>query len=208
MGQTALIPADAPGSIERALRVVRGGGLVAFPTDTVYGVGAAAFDGQAVGRIYEAKGRSEEKAIPVLLAGLGDLERVAAEVSPDLRRLAAQFWPGPLTLVVARHADLPTVVSPGPTVGLRVPDHPVALGLLAGAGPMAVTSANRSGDPNPTTAAQVLSALGGRIDLILDGGQTPGGRPSTVVDCTQHPPLLIRPGPIPLEAVLDCLARR
>jgi len=206
--QTALIPADAPGSIERALRVVRGGGLVAFPTDTVYGVGAAAFDGRAVGRIYEAKGRSEDKAIPVLLAGLGDLERVAAEVSPDLRRLAAQFWPGALTLVVARHADLPLEVSPGPTVGLRVPDHPVALGLLAGAGPMAVTSANRSGDPNPTTAAQVLSALGGRIDLILDGGETPGGRPSTVVDCTQDPPHLLRPGPIPLEAVLDCLARR
>ena len=208
MTQTALLPADAPGSIERALRVVREGGLVAFPTDTVYGVGAAAFDGQAVGRIYEAKGRSEDKAIPVLLAGLGDLERVAAEVSPDLRRLAAQFWPGPLTLVVARHADLPTVVSPGPTVGLRVPDHPVALGLLAAAGPMAVTSANRSGDPNPTTAEQVLSALGGAIDLILDGGEAPGGRPSTVVDCTQDPPHLLRPGPIPLEAVLDCLARR
>jgi len=208
VAQTALIPADAPGSIERALRVVRGGGLVAFPTDTVYGVGAAAFDGRAVGRIYEAKGRSEDKAIPVLLAGLGDLERVAAEISPDLRRLAAQFWPGALTLVVARHADLPLEVSPGPTVGLRVPDHPVALGLLAAVGPMAVTSANRAGDPNPTTAAQVLSALGGRIELILDGGQSPGGRPSTVVDCTQHPPLLIRPGPIPLEAVLDCLARR
>ena len=208
MTQTALIPADAPGSIERALGVVRGGGLVAFPTDTVYGVGAAAFDGRAVGRIYEAKGRSEDKAIPVLLAGLGDLERVAAGVSPDLRRLAAQFWPGALTLVVARHADLPMEVSPGPTVGLRVPDHPVALGLLAAVGPMAVTSANRAGDPNPTTAAQVLSALGGRIDLILDGGETPGGRPSTVVDCTQDPPHLLRPGPIPLEAVLDCLARR
>ena len=208
MTQTALLPADAPGSIERALRVVREGGLVAFPTDTVYGVGAAAFDGQAVGRIYEAKGRSEEKAIPVLLAGPSDLERVAVEVSPHLRWLAAHFWPGALTLVVAKHADLPMEVSPGPTVGLRVPDHPVALGLLAAAGPMAVTSANRAGGPNPTTAAQVLAALGGRIELILDGGQTPGGRPSTVVDCTQHPPLLIRPGPIPLEAVLDCLARR
>ena len=208
MAQTALIPAEEPGAIEEALRVVRDGGLVAFPTDTVYGVGAAAFDGQAVGRIYEAKGRSEEKAIPVLLAGLGDLERVAAEDTPDLRRLAVRFWPGPLTLVVAKHADLPVEVSPGPTVGLRVPDHPIALGLLAAAGPMAVTSANRSGDPNPTTAAQVLSTLGGRIELILDGGLTPGGRPSTVVDCSQHPPVLLRSGPVSLEAVLDCLAKR
>jgi L-threonylcarbamoyladenylate synthase len=207
VAQTALIPADEPGAIERALRVLQDGGLVAFPTDTVYGVGAAAFNAQAVGRIYEAKGRSEEKAIPVLLAGLGDLERVAAEVSPDLRRLAAQFWPGPLTLVVAKHADLPIEVSPGPTVGLRVPDHPVALELLAAVGPMAVTSANRSGGPNPATAAQVLSALCGKIELILDGGQTPGGRPSTVVDCTKDPPILLRPGPIPLDAVLDCLAK-
>ena len=208
MARTAVIPADQPGAIEEALRVVQDGGLVAFPTDTVYGVGAAAFDGQAVGRIYEAKGRSEEKAIPVLLAGSGDLQRVAAEVSRDLRRLAARFWPGPLTLVVVRHADLPSEVSPDPTVGLRVPDHPVALELLAAAGPMAVTSANRSRGPNPTSAAQVLSALGGRIDLILDAGETLGGRPSTVVDCTQHPPVLLRSGPIPLEAVLDCLARR
>jgi len=208
VARTAVIPADQPGAIEEALRVVQDGGLVAFPTDTVYGVGAAAFDGQAVGRIYEAKGRSEEKAIPVLLAGVGELERVAAEVSSDLRRLAARFWPGPLTLVVAKHVDLPLEVSPSSKVGLRVPDHPVALGLLAAAGPMAVTSANRSGDPNPTTAAQVLSALGGRIDLILDGGKTPVGQPSTVVDCTKDPPHLLRPGPIPLEAVLDCLAER
>jgi L-threonylcarbamoyladenylate synthase len=113
-----------------------------------------------------------------------------------------------LTLVVAKHADLPSEVSPGLTVGLRVPDHPIALGLLAAAGPMAVTSANRSGGSNPTTAAQVLSALGGRIGLILDGGQTLGGRPSTVVDCSQHPPVLLRSGPISLEAVLDCLAER
>jgi len=208
VARTAVIPANQPGAIEEALRVVQNGGLVAFPTDTVYGVGGAAFDARAVRRIYGAKGRSEEKAIPVLLAGLGDLGRVAAEVSPDLRRLAARFWPGPLTLVVVRHADLPSEVSPDPTVGLRVPDHPVALELLAAAGPMAVTSANRSRGPNPTSAAQVLSALGGRIELILDGGHTPGGRPSTVVDCTQHPPLLLRSGPIPLEAVLDCLARR
>jgi L-threonylcarbamoyladenylate synthase len=203
--QTAVIPAHVPQAIQRALQILQAGGLVAFATDTVYGVGAAAFDAAAVRRIYQAKGRRQDKAIPVLLAGVDQVDRVALS-STELRRLAACFWPGPLTLVVAKHPDLPSEVSAGPTVGLRVPDHPATLALLSAAGPMAVTSANRSGEAECSTAAQVLSALGGRIELILDGGETPGGRPSTVVDCSLSPPRLLRAGPISLQAVVDCLA--
>lgn len=208
MTETRVVPADEPGAVDRAVQVVRRGGLVAFPTDTVYGVGTAAFDPEAVLRIYQAKGRSEMKAIPVLLSGPEDLERVTAVVNSELRRLAARFWPGPLTLVVSKHTDIPAEVSADATVGLRVPDHAVARALLAGAGPMAVTSANRSGGADPTTAAQVLADLGEAVELILDGGRAPGGRPSTVIDCTQRPPRLIRPGPVSLEAVLECLAGR
>jgi L-threonylcarbamoyladenylate synthase len=122
------------------------------------------------------------------------------------RRLAEKFWPGPLTLVVVKRPELPSVVAPADTVGVRVPDHPVALHLLRAAGPLAVTSANRSGSPSPRTADEVRAELGGRIELILDGGECPGGRSSTVVDCTRESPLILREGPITLgqiEAALD-----
>jgi L-threonylcarbamoyladenylate synthase len=193
--KTLLLPATSE-NIARAVEVLRAGGLVAFPTDTVYGVGALAFDAEAVESIYVAKDRPVEKAIPVLIADQADLEKVAASVPPMAARLAEAFWPGPLTLVVPKHPDLPPAVSATETVGVRIPDHEAARALLRLAGPMAVTSANISGGASPSTAAEVMEQLGGRIPLILDGGRTPGGQPSTVVDCTGEAPRLIRQGPL------------
>ena len=199
--KTEFLSAQAPSALPRALAILRGGGLVAFPTDTVYGVGALAFDAAAIERIYEAKGRSTEKAIPILLGDVGDLEKVTAQVSEMALRLAGRFWPGPLTLVVPKHPSLPEAVSTAPTVGVRVPDHPVARALLRAAGPMAVTSANLSGQASPSTAEEVLVQLGGRIELIIDGGKTPDGVPSTVVNCTGAEPQILREGPITLAQI-------
>ncbi len=194
--QTDILSAQAAQALPQAVAVLQRGGLVAFPTDTVYGVGALAFEAAAVQRLYEVKGRSAEKAIAVLVAREADLARVAAVLTPSARALALRFWPGPLTLVVPKHPDLPEAVSALPTVGVRQPDHTVAQALLALAGPLAVTSANLSGQASATTAEAVLAQLEGRIDLLLDGGPTPGGVASTVIDCTAEPPKILRPGPI------------
>ena len=199
--KTEILSAQDPGTLARALQSLQSGGLVAFPTDTVYGVGALAFDGAAVGRIYAAKDRPVEKAIPVLIGAPADLARVSLDAPGTAVRLAARFWPGPLTLVVPKHPDLPETVSVTPTVGVRVPDHTIAQALLLAAGPMAVTSANLSGRPSPSTAREVLTQLGGRIALIIDGGKTPGGVASTVVDCSGPEPLILREGPISKEEI-------
>ena len=199
-----VFPADDPAALERALEVLRAGGLVAFPTDTVYGLGALAFDVEAVASLYLAKGRGAEKAIPVLLGEAGEIERVALP-SEMARRLAQAFWPGPLTLVVVKRPELPEAVSSIGTVGVRVPDHPAALRLLRASGPLAVTSANRSGGPSPRTADEVRAELDDRIPLILDGGTSPGGRPSTVVDCTGGAPVVLRKGPVTLEQLQGAL---
>ena len=193
--ETKLLPVS-PESLRLAREILQGGGLVAFPTDTVYGVGALVFDGSAVSSIYVAKDRPLEKSIPVLIADYADLAKVARNIPPMAEKLARHYWPGPLTLVVLKNHRLPDAVTSTDTVGVRLPDHPVARDLLRLAGPMAVTSANRSGGPNPSTAEAVYSQLGSRIALILDGGETPGGVPSTVVDCTGSEPLVLREGPI------------
>jgi len=194
--KTDILSAQAAQALPQAVAVLQRGGLVAFPTDTVYGVGAMAFEAAAVQRLYEVKGRSAEKAIAVLVAGEADLARVARALTPSARTLAHRFWPGPVTLVVPKHPALPEAVSALPTVGVRQPDHAVAQALLALAGPLAVTSANLSGQPSATTAEAVLAQLDGRIDLLLDGGPTPGGVASTVIDCTAEPPKILRLGPI------------
>src|SRR5574341_784218 len=184
--KTEILPSTSPGTIPRALEILRAGGLVAFPTDTAYGVGSLALDGEAVESIYKAKDRPIEKAVPVLIGDMDDLEKVAIDIPKMARILASRFWPGPLTILVPKRPDLPESVSATSTVGVRVPDHEVARSLLLVAGPMAVTSANISGQPSPSTAEEVFAQLGGRISLILDGGTTPGGVPYTVVDCTAH----------------------
>jgi L-threonylcarbamoyladenylate synthase len=204
--KTTIIFAANEDAISHALETLNRGGLVAFPTDTVYGVGALAFNAPAVESIYAAKDRPVEKAIPILIGGPEDLDKVTADIPPIAAKLAARFWPGPLTLVVPKHPDLPDVVSTAPTVGVRVPDHPVARALLRAAGPMAVTSANISGEASPRTAGEVSRQLSGRIPLILDGGETPGGIPSTVVNCLGTEPVILREGPVTLKDIQFVLA--
>jgi len=201
--KTIVGPAHSPDAIQQALAILRKGGLVAFPTDTVYGVGALAFDGKAVESIYAAKGRPVEKAIPVLIGDESDLEKVGMDIPAIAHKLASRFWPGPLTVLVPKKPTLPETVSATETVGVRVPDHEVARALLRAAGPMAVTSANISGQPSPSTAEEVFTQLNGRIPLIIDGGKTPGGVPSTLVDCTGEKIKILREGPLSLEDLLS-----
>jgi len=203
--ETVVLSIEAPEAMPSALEVLRRGGLVAFPTDTVYGVGSLAFNGAAIESIYAAKDRPPDKAVPVLVGVVDDLARVAFDVPEMAAKLASRFWPGPLTLIFPKHPALPAVVSANGTVGVRIPDHAAARKLLRLAGPMAVTSANISGQPSPSTAAEVFAQLGGRIPLILDGGTTPGGVPSTVVDCVGPDPQVLREGPLTREDILAAL---
>ena len=201
--QTKIISAGDKEALPRALDILRHGGLVAFPTDTVYGLGALAFNGKAVESIYLAKDRPVEKAIPVLIWDITDIEKIAENISDRAHRLASRFWPGPLTVLVPKKPSLPESISATSTVAVRVPDHSVARDLLRAAGPMAVTSANISGQASPPTAEDVFAQLNGRIALIIDGGRTPGGVPSTLVDCSGDEIKILRAGPITLEELLS-----
>ncbi|HEX8695707.1 MAG TPA: L-threonylcarbamoyladenylate synthase [Longimicrobium sp.] len=194
-------------ALERAAEVLRGGGLVAFPTETVYGLGAHALDPAAVERIYAAKGRPAYNPLIVHVPGV-ELARALAAAWPEAAdRLAARFWPGPLTLVVPRSAVIPEAVSAGlATVGLRVPAHPVAHALLETAGiPVAAPSANRSAQVSPTTAEHVRRSLGARVDLLLDAGPTPVGIESTVLSLAGEVPTVLRPGSISLDELREVL---
>ena len=202
---TQIISADDPFVYKTALDILQSGGLVAFPTDTVYGVGAFAFDGNAVESIYTAKDRPVDKAIPILIGEIMDAAKVVAEFPRTARILASRFWPGPLTCVLAKNPTLPEAVSATSTVGVRIPDHAVSRILLRSTGPMAVTSANISGQPSPSTAEEVFEQLNGRIPLIIDGGTTPGGIPSTVIDCTANEIKILRKGPISLDKINSAL---
>ncbi|MDQ7029104.1 MAG: L-threonylcarbamoyladenylate synthase [Ardenticatenia bacterium] len=198
-------------AVARAAEVIRRGGLVAFPTETVYGLGADALNPQAVARIFEAKGRPAHDPIIVHVAGVDELARVAREVPSVAQHLAEIFWPGPLTLVVPKADVVPPVVTAGgETVAVRCPAHPVALALIrASQTPIAAPSANRFGHTSPTTAQHVLDDLAGRFDLLLDSGPTPVGVESTVLDLTAEIPTILRPGGVPreaLEAVLGQVA--
>jgi L-threonylcarbamoyladenylate synthase len=164
------------------------------------------FRSEAVQRLYTIKGRPPDRAIAVLLGRVADLSMVAQRLTPAANALAQRFWPGSLTLVVPKHADLPAAVSGLPTVGVRLPDHPLARGLLEHTGPLAVTSANRSGERNPLTAEDVIEQLGGRIELVIDGGRVPGGVPSTVVDCSADNPVVLREGPITAAMILAAIS--
>lgn len=203
---TARISAGSAGALQQAAHVIAGGGLVAFPTDTIYGLGASVRLPASIARLFSAKERPFERPIPVLIASVDQLDQVAAEVPGAVRRLAVAFWPGPLTLVVPRQDNLPDILGPTPTVGVRVPDHPVALGLLQLAGPLAVTSANLSGAEGCTTAEQVEQSLSGRVDLILDGGRCPGGIASTVAAFDQGEVRILREGPVRREELHAILA--
>jgi len=192
-----------PQRIAQAAEILRRGGLVAFPTETVYGLGANALDARAVQRIFAAKGRPSHDPLIVHVATAEDLQQVAREVSSLAEQLTRTFWPGPLTLVLPKASAIPDEVTSGrPTVAVRCPAHPVALALIRAASvPIAAPSANRFGHTSPTTAQHVLDDLGGQIDLILDAGPTPVGVESTVLDLTQRPPVILRPGGLPKETL-------
>ncbi len=190
-------------SINLAVRALREGGLVAYPTDTVYGLGAHAFILEAVERVFEVKARPHNAPLPLLLADADDLPRVAREVPEAARRLAEAFWPGGLSIVLPRSPAVPSLVTGGGEgVAVRVPDHQALRTLIRRLGaPITGTSANLSGHPSPTTVEEVQEQLGGRIELILDGGRCPGGVPSSVVDLIGQSPRLVREGAISRESL-------
>jgi len=196
-----------PEVLARAARILRSGGLVAFPTETVYGLGADALDPEAVARIFAAKNRPAVNPLIVHVPDAAAARPLSAAWSELAERLAERFWPGPLTLVLPRSQVVPDIVAAGlPSVAIRVPAHPVALALLRAASiPVAAPSANRFTALSPTTAAHVLAGLGDAVDLILDGGPTDIGIESTVLDLTGERPVLLRPGTITREAIADQL---
>lgn len=193
--------------VDRAARVLADGGVVAFPTETVYGLGAVAHVADAVRRVFAIKGRPTDHPLIVHLASADQLDAWAEPVPASARRLTDALWPGPLTVLVPRAGHVPDTVTGGrATVGLRVPSHPMALALLAAVGDgVAAPSANRFGKVSPTTAEHVLADLGDDVDLVLDGGPCAVGLESTIVDCTLDPPVLLRPGGVPAEQLDDVL---
>lgn len=200
MTRTVKVDPENPeeSAIAEAAEILRRGGLVAFPTETVYGLGALALDEVCVRRIFEAKGRPAINPIIVHVSDRESAKRLTTDWTSGAERLANTFWPGPLTLVLRRHASVPDIVAAGgPTVGVRCPANRIALALLNATGqPLAAPSANPSNYLSPTTAAHVLKGLDGKVDLILDGGPTRAGIESTVFDLTVTPPTVLRTGPI------------
>lgn len=188
-------------SINTALEILQNGGVVAFPTETVYGLGANAFDASAVGKIFTAKGRPADNPLSILVADRAMMDLVAVEVPEIAERLIEAFSPGPLTLILKRRQEIPYIVAGGlPTIGVRIPQHEGTLDLIRQSGmPLAAPSANTSGRPSPTSAQAVYDDLQGKIPLILDGGSCSLGVESTIVDCTQEKLKIIRPGFITLD---------
>ena len=186
--------------INQAIVILKNGGVVAFPTDTVYGVGVDPFQPEAVRKLYQIKGRPIDKPIPILVSTVGDVQRVAQNLPPVFFQLAEQFWPGGLTLIVEAK-DLPSeVTAGGKTVGVRMPDHPLALALLRRfGGAIATTSANRSDEPPATSAEEVQAELGDLVELVLDGGRTSTEIASTVLDLSVSPPQIRRHGGISMN---------
>ena len=205
--KTQLLRADRAEDLARAAELLRAGGLVAIPTETVYGLAANALDPAAVARIFEAKGRPQDNPLIVHVASMEEIPPLVAQVDPRLSALAEAFWPGPLTVIMKKSDRIPAVVSAGlDTVAIRMPSHPMARAVISAAGvPLAAPSANASGRPSPTRASHVLEDLNGRIDAVLEGGECDVGVESTVLTLTTAPPTLLRPGgvtPAQLEAVL------
>ena len=191
--------------LEEAVRSLNSGGVVVFPTDTLYGLGADVFSLAALQRIFSIKGRRADLALPVLVAGLDQVEAVAQPMSAEAQRLAERFWPGPLTLVMRRSPDLPGLVTGGAdTVAVRMPGHPVPLELARRLGrPITGTSANRSGQPDLLDLSALENQLGNLVDHIIQTGPVPAGTASTIVNVTGDTPQLLRGGAISLEEILE-----
>ena len=187
--------------VEEAISVLRQGGIVAFPTDTVYGLGAGMNISQAVERIYQVKERPQNMALPLLVADEAQITKLTKRVPPIAWQLIESFLPGALTIVLLKSKSVPdTITGGGETVAIRIPSHPIPIALIEGVGtPIIGTSANVSGKPNPLTAGEVYSQFGDKIDRIIDGGRCPGGSASTVVDVTGDIPIVVREGAISRE---------
>ncbi len=198
-----IVAIDSPLALDAALHHWQQGHIVAFPTDTVYGIGVPALDAAAIEQLYLLKQRPRSQAIPLLLADPADIERVAAQVPPQARTLAQHHWPGGLTLVVPAVATLPSVLlAGGSTVALRVPNHPALRTLIRHLGqPLAATSANLHGQPSPPTAHELAQLFGARVGVVLDGGHAPSDAPSTVVDCCGEAPRVLRQGCVHLATI-------
>jgi L-threonylcarbamoyladenylate synthase len=184
--------------IARAVRILKKGGVVAFPTDTLYGLGANAFDEDAVLKIYEIKSRPRNLALTLLLADIAQIKVVGDDIPKLAWELAERYMPGALTIVVKKSKAVPYAISGGrDTVAVRVPNHPIPIALISGLGaPITGTSANLSGAPDPATAEEVHKQLGSRVDMIIDGGRCPIGVSSTILDLTTDPPTILREGAI------------
>jgi L-threonylcarbamoyladenylate synthase len=202
---TRLLKQRDPKALSLALELLNSGEVVAFPTDTVYGIGVRVDLESAIEKLYQIKVRSLDKPIPVMVAALEQLEWVAGLIPDTARRLAGWFWPGPLTMVLPKRRDLPENLTHLPGVGVRIPDHPFTLELLKNCGPLAVTSANLSGQPEAINADTVMAQLNGRLPLIVDGGDSRGGIASTVVDLTGAKPCILREGPISAGMIKQAL---
>ncbi len=186
-----------------AAETIRRGGIVAFPTETVYGLGADTFNPEAVKKIFIAKERPLDNPLIVHISSTLQLDDLAIDIPEEVYRLAEKFWPGPLTVVIPKNPRVPKEVTAGlPTIAIRMPAHPVALKLIELSGiPIAAPSANRAGRPSPTTAEHVIQDLYGRVDVIIDAGETLYGVESTIIDLTRKPPVLLRPGAMPIEEI-------
>jgi L-threonylcarbamoyladenylate synthase len=198
---SAELPPGLRQQINRGVAILKRGGIVAFPTDTVYGLGASASIPEAVARVYAVKGRPRNMPLPLLLARWSQIEDVAETVPPLAWLLAKRFLPGALTLVLPRASSVPDIVTAGGmTVAVRIPAHPVPVALASGLGaPLLGTSANLSGRPSALTASEVYAQFGDQIDLVIDGGRSPGGRESTIVDVTGQVPVVLREGAVALS---------
>jgi tRNA threonylcarbamoyl adenosine modification protein (Sua5/YciO/YrdC/YwlC family) len=193
-----ILSTDNPLAISSAMQVLQQDGLIAFPTDTIYGLAASAFNPKGILKIYAAKQRSEEKALPILIGDFSQLDSLVLFIREPVRRIAETFWPGALTLILPKGPNIPSELSGYPTIGIRMPNLAFTLNLLQKTGPLATTSANISDGPNPTSAEDVVAQLGEEVDLILDGGPTPGPIASTVVDASGPSLKILREGPITL----------
>jgi len=191
--------------VEQAIIILKQGGIVACPTDTVYGVGAAIYTETAVERVYQIKGRPLGRALPILLADKSQIAEVAKVVPPLAWRLADRFFPGALTIVLFKADSVSDIVTGGlKTVAVRIADHPIPIAVVRGLGaPIVGTSANLSGSPSALTAEEVRAQLGDRVDMIIDGGRCPGGWESTIIDLTGETPLILREGPISSEELRE-----
>lgn len=208
---SSVVDATGPGpwdvAVAAAIEAVRSGEIVVVPTDTVYGVGCDAFDSAAVSKVLAAKGRGRDMPPPVLIPSAATVDGLARDVPGYARVLMERYWPGPLTLVLTAQSSLQwDLGDTNGTVALRVPDHQVAQAVLAAVGPMAVTSANVTGEPAATTAAAARQQLGDAVAVYVDGGAAPGGPASTIVDCTGVDPVVLRPGPVTQEQIDEVTA--